>query len=65
MHKKSVVEIILKKLNAFITDEFSSETSYFEGDGLVCTRSASSVCRNPLNFLAHAMWVEMMIPCQV
>ena len=23
-----------------------------------CTRSASSFCRNPLNFLAHAMWMK-------
>ena len=27
---------------------FRLKTSYFEGDGPVCTRSASSFCRNPL-----------------
>ena len=27
-------------------------------DGPVCTRSASSFCRNPLNFCTHAMWVK-------
>ena len=31
---------------------------YFERDCPFCTRSASSVCRNPLYFLAHAMWVK-------
>ena len=31
---------------------------YFERDCPFCTRSASSFCRNPLNFLAHAMWVK-------
>ena len=30
----------------------------FEGDCPFCTRSASSFCRNPLYFLAHAMWVK-------
>ena len=34
------------------------KTSYFERDGLVCTRSASSCCPNPLNFCTHAMWVK-------
>ena len=58
MHKKSGVEIGWKKWNAFVTDEFSSKPSYFEGDGPVCTRSASSFCHNPLNFLAHAMCVK-------
>ena len=40
---------ILKLLNHLYFDE---------GDGPVCTRSASSFCRNPLNFLAHAIWVK-------
>ena len=31
---------------------------YFERDGPVCTRSASSFCRNPLNFCTHVMWVK-------
>ena len=31
---------------------------YFEGDCLFCTRSASSFCRKPLYYLAHAMWVK-------
>ena len=31
---------------------------YFEWDCPFCTRSASSFCRNPLNFLAHAMWIK-------
>ena len=31
---------------------------YFERDCPFCTRSASSFCRNPLNFLAHAMWMK-------
>ena len=58
MHKNSRVEISLEKLNAFVTDEFSSETLYFERDGPVCTRSASSFVRNPLNSCAHVMWVK-------
>ena len=31
---------------------------YFERDCPVCTRSASSFCRNPLYSFAHAMWVK-------
>ena len=31
---------------------------YYERDCPFCTRSGSSFCRNPLNFLAHAMWVK-------
>ena len=31
---------------------------YFERDCPFCTRNGSSFCRNPLNFLAHAMWVK-------
>ena len=31
---------------------------YFERDCPFCTRSSSSFCRNPLYFLAHAMWVK-------
>ena len=30
----------------------------FEIDGLVCTRSASSFCRNPLKFCTHVMSVK-------
>ena len=37
---------------------FRLKPSYFEGDGPVCTRSASNFFRNPLNFLADAMWVK-------
>ena len=33
---------------------------YFERDCPFCRRSASSFCRNPLNFLAHAMWVKWL-----
>ena len=31
---------------------------YSERDCPVCTRSASSFCRNPLYSFAHAMWVK-------
>ena len=37
---------------------FRLKPLYFERDGPVCTRSASSFCRNPLNFCAHVMWVK-------
>ena len=37
---------------------FRLKPSYFEGYGPVCTRNASSFCRNPVNFLAHAMWMK-------
>ena len=37
---------------------FRLKPSYFQEDGPVCTRSASSFCRNPLNILARAMWVK-------
>ena len=33
---------------------------YFERDGPVCTRSASSFCRNPLNFWTQVMWVKWL-----
>src|SRR4051812_43273944 len=33
---------------------FRLKPSYFERDVPVCTRSASSFCRNPLNFCTHA-----------
>ena len=37
---------------------FRPKPWYFERDCPFCTRSASSFRRNPLNFLAHAMWVK-------
>ena len=37
---------------------FRPKPWYFERDCPFCTRSASSFCCNPLNFLAHAMWVK-------
>ena len=33
---------------------------YFERDCPFCTQSASSFCRNPLNFLAHCYVDEMI-----
>ena len=57
--KNSWVEISLEKWNAFETDEFLSETLYFERDGPVCTRSASSFCRDPLHFCTHVIWVKL------
>ena len=49
---------LLKFWIAGVTDEFSSETRYFERDCPVCTRSASSFCRDPLYYFAHAMRVK-------
>ena len=37
---------------------FRPKPSYFERDCPVCTRSASSFCRDPLYFFAHAMRVK-------
>ena len=37
---------------------FRLKPLYFERDGPVCTRSASSFCRNTLNFCTHVMWVK-------
>ena len=37
---------------------FVRNPSYFERDGPVCTRSASSFCCNPLNFCTHVVWVK-------
>ena len=37
---------------------FRPKPWYFERDCPFCTRSASSFCRNHLNFVAHAMWVK-------
>ena len=39
---------------------FRLKPSYFERDGPVCTRSASSFCRNPLNFCTHVAWVKWL-----
>ena len=38
---------------------FRPKPSHFERDCPVCTRSASSFSCNPLNFLAHAMWMKL------
>ena len=51
MQKKSWVKICLKNSNPFIIDEYSSET-------LILRKRLSSFSCNPLNFLAHAMWVK-------
>ena len=56
--QKSWVEISLEKWNSFVTDEFSSETLILWKKWSVCTWSASSFCRNPLNFCTHVMWVK-------
>ena len=37
---------------------FRLKPLYFKRDGPVCTRSASSFVRNPLNSCAHVMWVK-------
>ena len=37
---------------------FRLKPLYFERDGPVCTRSASSFCRNPLNFCTHVICVK-------
>ena len=37
---------------------FRVKPLYFEIDGPVCTRSASSFCRNPLSFCTHVLWVK-------
>ena len=58
MQKKSGVQISLKNEMPLQQMSFRLKPSHFEGDGPVCTRSASSLCRNPPNFLAHAMWVK-------
>ena len=58
MHKKSGIQISLKNEMPLQQMSFRVKPLYFEGDGPVCTRSASSLGRNPLNFLAHAMWVK-------
>ena len=57
-HKKSEVETSLKKWNAFVTDEFSSETMKLWKRLSILYTKWSSFCRDPLNFLAHAIWVK-------
>ena len=57
MQKRSWVEMSLEKWNAFEIDA-RLKASYFEIDSPVCTRSASSFSRNPLNFCTHVMWVK-------
>ena len=37
---------------------FRLKPLYFERDVAVCTRSASSFFRNPLNFCTHVTWVK-------
>ena len=56
--KKSGVQISLKKWNPFVKTSFRKKPWYFERDCPFCTWSASSFCRNPLYFLAHAMWMK-------
>ena len=58
MQKNSAIQISLKNEMSLQQMSFRLKPSYFEGDGTVCTRSASSFRRNPLNFLAHALWVK-------
>src|SRR3954467_13920761 len=41
---------------------FRLKPSYFERDGPVCTRSASSFCRNPLEFCTHVMVNDDTMP---
>ena len=43
---------------------FRLKPLYFERDGSVCTWSASSFCRNPLNFCTHVMWVKWWYPAK-
>ena len=58
MHKNSGIQISLKNEIPLQRMSFRLKPSYFEGDGPVCTRSASSFARKPINFLAHAQWVK-------
>ena len=58
-HKKSGVQISSKTEIPLEQMNFRPKPWYFEVDCPVCTRSASSYYRNPLNFLAHAMWVKL------
>ena len=37
---------------------FCVKPSHFERDGLVCKQSACNLCRNPLTFFTHVMWVK-------
>ena len=48
-----------KKWSVSLTNEFFRPKPWcFERYCPVCTRSASSFCRDPLYFFAHAMWVK-------
>ena len=58
MHKKSGVEISLKKWNAFVTEGFSSETLTLWKRLFILYTKCIQFFRNPLNFLAHAKWVK-------
>ena len=64
--KKSGDVINFKKWSVVVTDVFfRPKPWYFERDCPVCTRSASSFCRNPLYFFCTCHLGEMRIPCQV
>ena len=54
-HKNSGVQ---KNAMPLYHMSFRPNPWYFERDCPFCTRSASSFCRDPLYFLAHAMWVK-------
>ena len=57
-HKKYGVQISSKKMKSLCNRWVFVRTLILRKRLSVCTRSASSFCRNPLNFLAHAMWVK-------
>ena len=54
-HKNSGVQ---KNAMPLYHMSFRPKPWYFERDCPFCTRSASSFCRDPLYFFAHAMWVK-------
>ena len=56
--QKSWVKKVWKNEMPLKQMSFRLKPSYFERYGPVCTRSASSFCRNPLNFSTHVMWVK-------
>ena len=62
VHTECTKSLEFKKVykNEMPLEQMSSrlKPSYFERDGPVCTWSASSFCRNPLNFCTHVIWVK-------
>ena len=64
-HKKSGVQISLKKWNPFVTDEFSSETLILRKRLSILFMKCIHLLPGPSQLFCTSYVGEMMIPCQL